>query len=94
VTNTLAKYNATALHIFGVICPLLCVLSLLDYAGLLRWTWLVFLWMSCGHFVLYLYNVYPRLKHHAFATGLFVFGVGLLWPIWLLRHLREKEFWD
>lgn len=90
MTKRFAKHHDIAMHIFGVVCPLLCALSLLDYAGWLRSAWLLFLWLSCGHFLLYVYNVYPRLKHHAFATGLFVFGVGLLWPIWLAQRLPQN----
>jgi hypothetical protein len=88
--NRLMRHHDTAMHIFGVVCPALCAVSLLDLAGWLSWTWLLFVWLGCGHFMMYVHDVYPRLKQHAFATGLFAFGVGLLWPLWLLRHVPRN----
>lgn len=73
----------TVEHVFGVVAPLLGALSLLDFFGLLAWTWLLLLWMSCGHWALYFCDTYPELKHRPFARGMFAFGVGLLWPLWL-----------
>jgi len=81
------------MHAFGVICPSLCAVVLFDQAGLLTWSWLLFLWMSCGHFLLHIYDTYPRLAYHPFATGLFAFGVGVLWPVWLKRRMPRKGAW-
>ena len=78
-------------YFFGVMCPLLSTLSLLDYSGAIRWAWLLLLWMSCGHFTIYFYNLYPPLKHRPFARGLFVFGVGMLWPLWCALAARGKR---
>lgn len=70
-------------HVFGVITPLASVLSLLDAFGLLAWTWLLLFWLSCGHWAIYYFDAYPTLKHRPFVRGLFAFGVGLFWPVWL-----------
>src|SRR3954469_2871252 len=90
MTTPLAKHHDAILHILGVACPALCAVSLLDYSGLLSWTWILFAWLSCGHFVLYANDLYTRLKHHPFATCLFAFGVGLLWPVWLVQRLPRS----
>src|SRR5688572_32437847 len=71
-----ARYESI-MHFFGVACPVLSALSILHYAGLIQWLWLFMLWLACGHFLLYFYNLYPLIKYRAFAQGLFVFGVGL-----------------
>jgi hypothetical protein len=93
MTNQFAKYHDAALHTFGVVCPSLCMVLLFEHGGILIWIWMLFLWMACGHFILYLYEVYPRLKYNPFATGLFAFGVGVLWPVWLKRHMPRKGAW-
>lgn len=85
-----ARYEAVE-HFFGVACPLLGALSVLDHWGLLGWMWLLFLWMSCGHYALYLYDACPVLKYRPFVKGLFVFGVGLLWPVWLAARGRDPR---
>jgi hypothetical protein len=87
------KYHDVAMYLCGVACPSLCALLLFDYAGLVGWVWMLFLWISCGHFFIYVYGLYPRLKHHAFAAGLFVFGVGVLWPVWLKLRMPQKGAW-
>lgn len=84
------RYDAFE-HMAGVVVPLLCVLSIMDYFGLLRWAWVLLFWLSCGHWSIYLYNAYPRLKYGAFSRGLFVFGVGMLWPVWCAPHLYNKK---
>ena len=91
--NRLAQYHAAALHAFGVACPSLCTISLFEHAGIMPWVCLLFLWMSCGHFLLHFFNAYPRLRYNPFATGLFVFGVGVLWPVWLKRRMPPKGAW-
>lgn len=88
--NRLARHHDAILHFFGVACPVLCALSLLDYSGMLRWTWVLFVWLGCGHFLLYFCDIYPRLRQHPFAAGLFVFGVGMLWPVWLVQRLPRR----
>lgn len=92
IIDRFTKYHETTMHVFGVACPSLCALSLFDYAGLMGWVWLLFLWMACGHFLLFLNDVYPRLKYHAFTLGLFAFGVGVLWPLWL-RQRPQNGAW-
>ena len=77
---------------FGVACPLLSALSILDYFDLIRWTWLFLLWLSCGHWSLYLNDLYPVLKYRPFVKGLFVFGVGLLWPVWCTLSSRNRRW--
>lgn len=78
-------------YFFGVLCPLLSVLSLLDHLGAVRWAWALLFWMSAGHFSLYLYNLYPQIRHRPFAKGLFVFGVGMMWPVWCVLQFRKKR---
>lgn len=85
-----ARYEAVE-HFLGVACPLAGALSLLDFWGLLAWTWLLLLWMSCGHYALYWYNACPALKYRPFVRGLFVFGVGILWPLWLAARARDPR---
>lgn len=79
-------------YAFGVICPLLGALSVLDNLGLLRWAWLFFLWLSCGHYLLYFYDVYPLLRYRPFAKGLFVFGIGMMWPVWYVLRIHKRRF--
>lgn len=88
----LRKHYESVEQFFGVACPLLSVLSVLDHFGLIRWAWLLLFWLSCGHWTLYLYDLYPTLKYRAFVKGLFVFGVGMLWPIWWALHLRKRRW--
>jgi hypothetical protein len=71
----------------GVLCPLLSILSLIHQAGYLEWSAALFLWLGCGHTVLYFYGLYPELKYRPFFKGLFAFGVGLCWPLWYARHI-------
>ena len=78
-------------HVLGVATPLLGALTLLDFFGLLGWTWLLFFWMSCGHWALYFYGTYPHLRHRPFVRGMFAFGVGLLWPVWLAAGDRTRS---
>jgi hypothetical protein len=66
----------------GLLCPLLSILSLIYQAGYLEWSALLFLWLGCGHTVLYFYDLYPQLRYRPFFKGLFAFGVGLCWPLW------------
>lgn len=88
----LSKHYESVEQFFGVACPLLSALSILDYFGLLRWAWLFLFWLSCGHWSLYFYGLYPVLKYRAFVKGLFIFGVGLLWPIWCALQLRNRRW--
>jgi hypothetical protein len=81
-------------YLFGVLCPILGVLSVLESLELLRWTFLLMLWMSIGHFTLYVYDVYPSLQYRPFAKGMFVFGVGLLWPVWCAVRVPKRKFWS
>lgn len=81
------------MHTFGVVCPSLCMVLLFDYAGVMLWVWTAFLWMSVGHFMLCIYDVYPRLKYNPFFSGLFAFGVGLLWPVWLKWYVPHRGAW-
>ena len=87
--NLAQGYDAVE-HVFGVITPLASALSLLDAFGLLGWTWLLLFWLSCGHWVLYFYGAYPIVRHRPFVRGLFAFGVGLLFPVWLLARHRTR----
>jgi hypothetical protein len=75
----------------GVICPLLSVVSLLHYAGVLNWSALLFLWLGCGHTVLYFYDLYPPLRYRPFFRGMFAFGVGLCWPLWYATHIDRPR---
>jgi hypothetical protein len=76
----------------GVAVPLICAFSILDYFGLIRWAWLFLLWLSCGHYSIYFYDLYPlRLKYRPFGKGLFVFGVGVLWPVWCTVQMRKRR---
>lgn len=79
---------------FGVACPLAGAVSLLDFWELLGWTWLLLLWMSCGHYALYWYDACPVLKYRPFVRGLFVFGVGILWPVWFAARGRDRRLWE
>lgn len=78
-------------HFFGVACPLLSALSVLDYLGMIRWAWLLLFWLACGHYMLYYYDIFPRIKYRPFVKGLFVFGVGLLWPLWCVLQLGKGK---
>lgn len=89
----LRQHYTSVEYCLGVACPLLSAVSFLDQWGLLGWTWLLMLWMSIGHFRLYLYNNYPKLKYRPFFQGLFVFGVGVLWPAWSTRAVPKKNLW-
>jgi len=89
----LTRHYRSVEQFFGVACPLLSVLSILDYFGAIRWAWVLLFWLSCGHWSLYLYDLYPALKYRAFVRGLFIFGVGLLWPVWCAQRLRKKGLW-
>lgn len=89
--HRLRKHHDAVEHLFGVACPLLSALSILDYLGLIQWAWLLMLWLSCGHYSLYFYDVYPALKYRPFVKGLFVFGVGVLWPIWCAAHVSRRR---
>ena len=91
----LRQHYDAAEHFFGVACPLLSVLSILNYLDLLPWTWLLMLWLATGHYSLYFFDVYPVLKkYRPFVTGLFVFGVGVLWPVWLAAQGRKGKLWQ
>jgi len=92
--RSLAKHYESVEEFFGVACPLLSALSILDHFGLLRWAWLLLFWLSCGHWSVYAYDLYPVLKYRAFVRGLFAFGVGLCWPVWCAARLRKKRLWD
>lgn len=87
----LRRHYESIEQFFGVACPLLSVLSVLDYFELIRWTWLLLFWLSCGHWTLYFYDLYPLLRYRPFFKGLFIFGVGLLWPLWCARYLRNRR---
>ena len=87
----LRAYHDAVEHFFGVACPVLSGLSLLHYAEMIQWAWLFLLWLSCGHYSLYFYNVFPVIKYRPFVKGLFVFGVGLLWPVWCAAHANKRK---
>jgi hypothetical protein len=78
-------------YFLGVACPLLGALSVLDHFGLIRWTWLVLFWMSAGHYALYFYDIFPSIKYRPFFKGMFVFGVGVAWPLWCLVRVPKKR---
>jgi hypothetical protein len=86
---SLAGYEAVE-HVFGVVTPVLGALTVLDFFQQLAWAWLLFFWMSCGHWALYWQGTYPRLTQRPFVRGLFAFGVGLLWPVWLARRASGR----
>jgi hypothetical protein len=89
----LRRYYESAEYLFGVGCPLLSVLSVLDATGMVHWVWLLFFWMACGHFALYSSDTYPSIRYRPFARGLFAFGVGVAWPVWCTLHRRKKNLW-
>lgn len=86
----LGKHHESLVYFLGVACPLLSALTILDHFELTRWAWLFILWLSCGHYTLYYYDLFPRLRYRGFIKGLFVFGIGLLWPVWCARRLPRK----
>lgn len=93
-TRRLKEAHDAIEHVFGVITPALGALTLLDFFGLLEWTWLFFFWLACGHWAAYGFDAYPRLPHRPFVRGLFAFGFGVLWPLWLATraHGRRRAY--
>jgi hypothetical protein len=73
---------------FGVLCPALSALSLMDDGARLAGAAALFLWLGWGHAMLFAFDLYPELRHRPFLRGLFAFGVGLGWPIWWAARRR------
>lgn len=68
----------------GVLCPLLCVMSVVPELASLRGVALLSLWIGCGHTLLHFYSLCPPIRYRPFFRGLFAFGAGMCWPLWFL----------
>jgi hypothetical protein len=77
--------------LFGVVCPLLWMVSMLHAHGLLQWSALLFLWLGYGHSLFYFYQIYPTVKYRPFLQGLAVVGLGLMWPLWCAQYAAPKR---
>jgi hypothetical protein len=91
-TQQLRHKHESVLYVLGALLPVISAVSLLDTFGLSRWAWALLLWLSCGHYSIYYYGLYPnRIKYSGFGKGLFVFGVGAMWPVWCVAQRRKKK---
>lgn len=91
-TQQLHYKHESILYVVGALLPVICAISLFDLFGLSRWAWAFLLWLSCGHYSIYYYDLYPtQIKYRGFGKGLFVFGVGVLWPVWCAVLLCKRR---
>jgi hypothetical protein len=79
------NYNRVE-HFFGVLCPVLWMVSVLHMHGMLEWSALLFLWLGYGHSLFYFYQIYPTVRYRPFVQGLAVVLLGLVWPLWCAQY--------
>lgn len=70
----------------GMLLPLLAIASTMPDLVSFQSVALVALWLGCGHTVLFYLNPYPPLRYRPFYRGLFAFGAGVCWPLWILSR--------
>jgi hypothetical protein len=82
---TLISY-ARIEHFFGVLCPLLWMVSMLHAHSALEWSAALFLWLGYGHCLFHVYQIYPTVRYRPFVQGLAVVALGLAWPLWCAAY--------
>jgi hypothetical protein len=80
------------LFFVSLIAPVISVVGLMDMYGLSIWLKISLMaYMVTGLGALYIANLYPRLQHNAMFLGFFIFGISILWPIWMVSRKSNAE---